>query len=234
MELEDFLKDEPEAIEPVAEEPLDDGQPRDDQGRFAPKGVEEEGAPPAPVQTELPKEEYTALRAVRDENKALKDRLAEFEARPTEPPPPPPSVFEDEQGFGSHLVSTAVQQATLNAKLDMSEMMVRQANPDFEDMKATFLDLAKDNPGMVQTALADPHPWAKAYQIAKTHKAMQEVSATSVDELRAKLREEIVAEMAAQTPSRPALPPTLSTEQNVGSRSGPAWGGPQSIADLLR
>ena len=71
----------------------------------------------------------------------------------------------------------------------MSEMMVRQANPDFEDVKAEFLALAQQNPDLTRQALADPHPWSKAYQIAKNHKTMTELGATDLDTLKAKLRE---------------------------------------------
>lgn len=212
---------------------------RDEKGRFAPKGVDD-GAPPAP--DKLPQDVYEPLKAVRDENKALKDRLAAFERQMEEqrnPPPPPVSVFEDEQAwqqqFGGQVVSQAVNQATFNAKLDMSEMMVRQANTDFDDMKEAFLALAEQNPSLTQQALADPHPWNKAYQIAKNHKAMQELGATDVESLKAKIREEVMNEIQAQVPpvTRSAIPPSLTAEQNMGGRTGPAWAGPRSLQDML-
>jgi hypothetical protein len=224
-----------EAPEPVETAP-DEGPVRDDQGRFAPKGVEE-SAPPAPT-GQLPQEEFKALKEERTKRQNLERELAEIRAQlSAQPQTPPPSIWEDEQGwqqnFGSQVVSAAVQQATVNAKLDMSEMMARQANPDFDEMKAEFLALADQNPTLAQQALSDPHPWHKAYQIAKTHRTMTEVGATDVDALRAKIREELMAEMAAPTQSRPTLPPTLSGERSVASRGGPAWTGPRSLGDLL-
>ena len=224
---------EPEAAAPEAPQ-------RDERGRFAPKGVD--SAPPA--QDQLPQDIYEPLKAVRGENKQLKTQLETLQQQLQElqnPPAPPPSVFEDEQGwqqhFGSQVVSTAVQQATLNAKLDMSEMMVRQSHPDFDEVKAEFLALAEANPAIAQQALSDPHPWNKAYQIAKNHKTMQELGATDLDALKAKLREELMAELQAQPPAQPApavvIPPTLSNERNVGTRSGPAWAGPTPLASLL-
>lgn len=244
METEDFqakpltelLNDvEPQEIE----QPIEAGPARDEQGRFAPKGVNE-SAPPAP--DKLPQDVYEPLKAVRDENKALKEKLAEFEARLNQPPPtppaPPPDMFEAPEDwqshFGGQVVQTAVQQATLNARLDMSEMMVRQNAEDFDEMKDVFLNLMKDNPQLQQQALSDPHPWHKAYQIAKNHKAMQELGATDVKSLEQKIREQVMAEMQAQVPPvKPGLPPTLAAEQNVGSRSGPAWSGPRSLSELL-
>jgi hypothetical protein len=246
MSLDQILNDEPEAEEVAieaapeeqAEEPV--SQPRDETGRFARKG-EDSGSPPQIEKSEEPPLDHAAIVAERRRRqeaeqraKALEEQLQALQ----NPPEPPPSIWEDEQGwqqqFGSQVVSQAVTQATLNAKLDMSEMMVRQANPDFEEVKAEFLALAEQNPGLVQQALADPHPWNKAYQIAKNHRAMQELGATNLDDLKAKLRAELMAEMQGQMPSQSPVPPTLTTERNVGTRAGPAWSGPRSLDELLR
>lgn len=239
--LDELLNDAPtaEPIEeqPVAEEPVE--QPRDENGRFAPKGVEE-SAPPAPDR--LPQDVYEPLKAVRSENQALKDKLAQLEQAiqaQQNPPAPPPDMFETPEDWQAHfsgqVVNQAVQQASLNAKLDMSEMMVRQQHEDFDEHKQAFLQLAEQNPSLVQQALADPHPWHKAYQIAKTHKTMQDIGATDIDTLKKQIREQVMAEMQAQVPpvSRPAIPPTLSAEQNVGGRTGPAWTGPKPLNELL-
>lgn len=248
----DELLNGPEAIEePVADEPLSEpenpGIARDEHGRFASTtGVEPQAtAEPVPPteQAGLPKDVYEPLRAVRDENKALKDRLdaltQQIAATQQPQPAPAPSIWEDEQGwqknFGGQVVSQAVQQASLNARLDMSEMMVRQANPDFDEVKAEFMALAEKNPVLAEQALADAHPWNKAYAIAKNHRAMTELGATDVETLKAKIREELMAEMQANpAPAAQGLPPTLSSERSVGSRSGPAWTGPAPLSDLLR
>ena len=225
---------EPEQSEPV-NEPV-----RDEQGRFAPKGVDD-GVPPAPAD-KLPQDEFKALKEERTKRQNLEREMAElrqaFEAAKS-PPPPPPSIWEDEQGwqqnFGNEVVSTAVQQATVNAKLDMSEMLARQANPDFDEMKAEFLALAEQSPQLAQQALADPHPWDRAYKIAKTQRTMTELGTTDIDSLKAKIREELMAEMGTQAaPIAPAMPPSLSGERSVASRGGPAWAGPKTLNDLLR
>lgn len=250
--LSDLLGNDEDVQTPVEtpEGEQDAGQPRDEHGRFAPKG-ETEGEPPAPV--EKPAFDGAATideRRKRQEAQQERDALrAELEAlkqqfqanqQPKEPPAPPPSIWEDEQGwqqnFGGQVVQEAVTAATFNARLDMSEMMTRQANEDFEEVKAEFLALAEKNPTLREQALSDPHPWNKAYQIAKNHRAMQELGATNVADLEAKLREKIMAEMQQQAPlapARPGLPPTLATERNVGSRAGPAWSGPTPLSDLL-
>ena len=240
---EDLIDEAPQVEAPpqIAEpaEQAKEPQPRDDAGKFAAKGVDE-GAPPAPVD-KLPQAEFGALKDERGKRQALEREVAEMRQALQAlqaPPAPAPSMWEDEQGWQQHfagnVVNQAVQQATINSRLDMSEMMARQANPDFEEIKAEFLALAADNPVLRDQALADPHPWHKAVQITRTHKSMIDLGATDMDTLKAKLREELAAEMQATPAARQGLPPTLTGVGNVGSRSGPAWAGPTPLSDILR
>lgn len=234
-ELDNILNDEPTQAVEVVEAPQVEEQPRQPDGKFAPKG-EPESASPAPV--EEPALEHPALigeRRRRQEAEAERERLSKELEALRNPPAPPPSVFEDEQGwqqhFGSEVINTAVQQATFNSKLDMSEMMVRQANADFEEMKALFVDLARQNPSLEVQALQDPHPWNKAYQIAQNHKAMQELGAVNVADLETKLREKIQAEMA-QKPATPTLPNSLADSQSARASAGAVFQ-PPTLEDIL-
>ena len=243
----DELLSETEGTEEVTTEQTE-AQPRDEHGKFASKGVDPEPEAPEPdaesPSAELPKEEYTAMRGERErrqkaerEADELRQRLEALEAKiPKEPPAPPPSLWEDEQGWQQHFGGQVAQQAALNARLDMSEMLARRDHEDFDAMKAEFLKIAEANPALAEQAISDPDPWRKAYQIAKNAATMRELGATDVDQMRAKLREEIMAEMAAQqsaAPGAPAIPPSLSTQRNAGARTGPAWSGPPSLSDLL-
>jgi len=200
----------PEGTEAVVTEQVEAEKPRDEQGRFT------KSEPPSPT-NQLPTEEYKALREEREKRQALEAQLAALKAEQQ----PLPSVFEDEVAwqnqFGQHVVRTAVQEASLNSRLDMSEMMVAQAFPDFEDVKAEFLEMAKENPALAQQAMADRHPWNKAYQMAKNARAARELGATDIDSLTAKIREQVMQEMAAKAP---ALPNTLATSQNARGSTG--------------
>lgn len=247
-DLDDFLDQGTQPIEPTtteAPQPETIGQPRDESGRFAPKGVEtpqETAEPVPPTGDKLPPETFKGLKEEREKRQTLERELAELRntiqslQQPKEPPAPPPSIWEDEQGwqqhFGQNVVSTAVQQATLNAKLDMSEMMVRQANSDFDDMKAKFLEMASQNPSLTQQALADPHPWNKAYQIAKNAAKMEALGAVDVSELEAKIRAELEAKYAASQPQT-TLPTSLADAQSARSTAQQPQG-LLSLEDILR
>lgn len=235
--LNDILSDEdiaePVVTEEVIAEPVDT-QPRAPDGKFAPKG-EEQSASPAPV--EEPPFDHAAVKGERDRRQKAEQRARELEEQLQalqQPAAPPASIWEDEtawqQQFGSQVVNQAVSQATFNAKLDMSEMMVRQANPDFDEMKEAFLELAKDNPSITQQAINDPHPWNKAYQIAKNHKAMQELGATDVESLKAKIREELKAELATAAPAI-NLPQSLADAQS--SRASVGVQAPLTLHEII-
>lgn len=244
-DLDTFLDTGTQPTEPTTEpqQPETIGQPRDESGRFAPKGVEtpqETAEPVPPTGDKLPPETFKAVKEEREKRQTLERELESLKQQlqsiqqPQEPPAPPPSVWEDEQAYGGHLVMTAVQQASLNAKLDMSEMMVRQANPDFDDMKAKFLEMASQNPSLTQQALADPHPWNKAYTIAKNAAKMEALGAVDVSELEAKIRAELEAKYAATPPqAQTALPTSLADAQSARSTAAQPQG-LLTLDDILR
>lgn len=251
--LENFLEGEEPPVEPneavqEPEVPQDaqeaetqpSGPERGPDGKFKAKG-DNGDAPPA--SEEKAKGQEAAIVAERRKRQEAEQRYADLErqiaelreaSKPKEPEAPPPSLWEDEnawqQHFGGQVVSTAVQQATLNAKLDMSEMMARQNHADFDDMKAKFLEMAQANPSITQQALNDPHPWNRAYQIAKNAATMEELGATDIDSLKAQLLEQLKAEQQ-QAPGAPALPRSLAGEQS--GRGNPAPPAPQDN-DIFR
>jgi hypothetical protein len=224
-----------EAAEPEATaeaQPETAERPRGPDGKFIPKG-ETEDAPPASSEVF----EGKATLAERRKRQEAEQRIAALEAQLQQisnPPQPAPDMFENPEGwqnhFGGQIAQTAVQQATINSKLEMSEMLARDKFDDFDDMKTAFMELAQENPTLAQQALADSHPWRKAYQIAKTHSTMQQVGATDVDSLRASIRAEIEAELKAKP--QPAIPTSLAGAQSGRGTSG-VWN-PPTIDEILR
>jgi hypothetical protein len=243
--LDSMLNDEPEEAvyeEAVSETPdqteaAAEARARDEQGRFAAKtGVNDETVPPT---DKLPQEDYKAIREERDKRQKLEQELEalrqQINQAPQEPQEPPASVWEDEVAWGGQLVNTAVQQAGNTSRLMMSEMMATQAHPDFAELKNDIYKFVDDNPAVNQKLMQSPHPWDMAYQEFQKHQRMQELGAVDVADLEAKLREQIMAEMQqGQSPSfQSAVPPSITGQRNVGTRSGPVWSGPKSLSDML-
>lgn len=231
-----------ETPETVAEEAPASDRPRDESGRFAKKGEPEtadDGASPAPGKSEY---DGAATVAERRRRQEAEERIAMLERQLQEmqnPPQPPPTIWEDDQGFAQHIAQTAqqgaVSQATYFSKIQMSEMLARREHPDFNDVWEDMNRFLAENPPILQRAQADADPWNYAYKTYKNQKALQELGATDLDQLKAKIRAELEAEMGgAVSHSNRMVPPSLSTERNAGARGGPAWSGPKSLEELLR
>ncbi|MEO1908790.1 MAG: hypothetical protein ABGX08_17385 [Citromicrobium sp.] len=232
--------------EPEAEQPKDD-RPRDENGRFAPKtGVEpepeaEQAEEPEvpPTKDKLPQEEFAGLKDERRKRQEAEQRLEALEKQlqqlqaPKDPPPPPPSMWEDEEGWQRHLQTQIMQQADQLSRINASEMAARSQHEDFQSMFDLFNQLAVENPSIVQQAMADPHPWGKAYSIAKNHARMQELNAVDLGDLEAKLREQIKVEMEAQKPAQPELPQSLAGAQSARNTTNQPFT-PPSLDDILR
>lgn len=217
---------EPEADETTGVEPEPQEAP-----------AEPEAVPPT---AGLPKDVYEPLKAVRSENQQLKDQLEalrkEIEAnKPEEPEAPPPSIWEDENAWAQHmggqLVSQSVQQAVYQSRLQMSEMLMAEQVEDFSSVKDQLIEFVGSNPAVNQQVAESTHPWRTAYQAFKNHKTMSELGTTDLEALKAKMREELLAELQQAPP--PKAPQTLSNKRSVAARTGPAWSGPKSLDELL-
>ena len=227
---EDFANEV--AVEEAPTEP--DAQPRAPDGKFAAKG-ETESASPAPV--EEPAFDHAAVKGERERRKAAEQRAREAEEKLQalqHPAPPPVSLWEDEQQwqqqFGGQVVTTAVSQSAQQSRLIMSEMMASQAFPDFSQVRDDLVQMLNDHPELNAQVANDPHPWAKAYQIAQTRKTMAEVGATDIESLRAAIREEERAKLTQQPPVQ--IPQSLADAQSSRASAGQAFR-PPTLEEIL-
>jgi hypothetical protein len=222
-------------------------------------GVTPQEEPPAaisepPSQSVAPPEPatipYAALRDERNKRQALEAELARFRA--SQQPAPPmqtqaeqpadaPDMFEDPAGFQAWVrqaaAADAMQLARQEFALERTRASAIAAQSKYADYDATieaFKGLAAANPGLEQTMMQQPDPAEWAYRTAKTHlEVAQYGSVDALVEARIKAREaELVAAATAQV--RPSLPPTITTDRNVGNRTqGPAWNGPKPLSAIL-
>lgn len=245
-EMDDFLKGE--IVEPTVEtvetpevevEAETPAQPRGPDGKFLPKGDENPETPEvvSPT-TEEPKLEHPALIGERRRRQEAETRAKELEAQLQQfqnPPQPAPSMWDDEQAWQQHfsqqVTQNATQFASLNAKLETSEMLAAQAFDDFDAMHPKILEFMDTNPALRPDILADRHPWAKAYRMVKNNEQAKALGATDVDSLRASIRAELEAELKAPPP--PPIPDTLANAQSARSSSADALPTPPSLDQIL-
>lgn len=226
---------------PVVETPQIE---RDEAGKFAPKG-NDDGAMPAPTEEKtVPIGSYQAEKQKRQEwerryqsdIETLRRELESLKA-PKEPPAPPPSIWEDEQGtfqhYGQQFTQSAVQQAAYVARLNTSELLMMQADPEFVTAKPDVFEFVGANPAINAEVQNSPHPWQTAYKAFKNHQAMQQLGTTDLSEIEAKLREKIMAELQQQPTAQPNIPRSLADAQSARASAQSAPGNPLSLQDIL-
>lgn len=246
-EAEPETQEQPE-IE--AEAPPVEGQPRDEHGRFAPKG-EKESAPPAPQETEghIP---VAALKDERSKRQALEAELNQLRAQIAQQQQPalqaqptvqgPPDRWEDPEGYDRWLIGQAAEQARSEAvqavqmqRIEASAMRARSKYPDYAEKHQVFGEMLNQNPALFDRMMQAEDPAEFAYAQAKTEVELRQYG--GIDAL---VEARVQARLAEQAPpslnqvALPSAPPTISDSRSTGPRSGPAWGGPTALSDILR
>lgn len=221
---------------------------RDEHERFAKKdetGVETpqetaEPVPPTEQPSGLPKEEYSALRAIREENKQLKASIEALSRQMQAPQQPQqPTDFWDDPNaflegrfrqFGQELFQSFEQKQQAQ-RLDQSEAAAKAKYADYDEAFQAFEQAVQLNPRLAQELAQAPDPGEFAYSRGKTALTIQKVG--SIDQLLATERAKWEAEMKAAVPSF-KLPSTTAADGSVGARSGPAWSGPPALGEIVK
>lgn len=94
---------------------------------------------------------------------------------------------------------------------------------------------------LYQQIMSSPDPWDTLAQWHKRESFMAEAG-SDLDAYKAKLKAELLAELqqgngqqSQQQQAKPLVMPTnLAAVRNVGSRSGPAWAGPQDLKSIFK
>lgn len=89
--------------------------------------------------------------------------------------------------------------------------------------------------GEYQAIMQSRHPYGTLVEWHKKREAAQEIGddpAAYRERLKAELLAEMQSAPAASAPT-PVMPSNLAGARNVGSRSGPAWSGPQPLNDIF-
>ena len=247
---------EAEVETPVAEiaEPVADERPRDEHGRFIPKGEKQPeeaveaapapSAPPAPEEASMVPR--NALQDERRKRQELERQLGEMQQRLMQQPPPPPQPvpdqWEDPEGHTHYLIQQAAVTAREEAlaevrreRVMLSAEAAKQRHPDYIDKVAVFEQLSAQNPALAQTMLQQVDPAEYAYNIAKQHEEFSKYG--SLDAMiaakKAEWEAEALAGLKASLSPAQSAPTSLAAERSVGARSGPAWSGPVSLNELL-
>jgi hypothetical protein len=115
-----------------------------------------------------------------------------------------------------------------------------------QTVDAAFNELAqlrtKGDPSFAadyQRIMSSPHPYGTLVEWHRKRQVAAEIG-DDPTAYKEKLKAELLAELQASpppssnTPAASVMPSNFATSRNVGSRSGPAWSGPQSIGDIFK
>lgn len=240
------------------------GASRDDQGRFAAKQTEaavaEPEVPAAPAPTPQPSGHVPiqALDAERGKRKELeerydrdmrelRDQLSRLSTppKPTEPPKPPPALWDDPDGYLQHQLSPVQQQMQ-----EMREVLQETqaigvhgaAKVQAAKQAAEALFNTPQGAALGRELMAGGNPFDN---LVKWHER-QAVSAEiggDLEAYKAKIRQQIMDEMASQQQPQPTPTPQPAPAPNLptafaktpagGPRGGAEYGGPRPLSEIM-
>jgi hypothetical protein len=228
---------EPEAPEP--EQTPEPEQPEEpEQKAEAPDEPEQPEEKPEEKAEESPTVPLPVFTSTRDDLKAqlraATEKLSQYEQQRQQPQrPEAPDVLEDQQGFVSS-INQRVSEATLSAKLDVSETMARESYGD--ELVDEALQAAKAS-GFQPDIYKERHPWGSLVKWHQGQKAIQEIGDPTTykerveKEIRAKIEAEMAAKQAGEMASK--APPSMANVNGSGGQRDPGWQGPTDLNKLI-
>lgn len=190
----------------------------------APEPVQTQDAAPVPVvapavatpvEAHQPKQDHTVplptFLDMRDQNKALKARLAELEKQPA---PVVPSATADPDAFARYQAEL-VNSTRTNTVFDMSEVMATEKYGQ-EPVKAAMdwaMGQAQASPAFAAEYLKQKHPIDWAVKQQKRHALLDDIGDDPDAYVARKIAEKSAAAPDAPAPSQPlqaAIPPTAA------------------------
>lgn len=204
--------------------------------------------PPTPaVEQEPERIPLSALKDERAKRQQLEQELAAYRAQiqqhhqpqPQQPahqaePDEAPDPIVDPVGYAQWVEGNVLGRIN-EQRVRQSAQAARTRYQDFDHAVTTFQQMAAANPVLEQMMLQQPDPAEWAYRTAKTHLEVAQYGnlEAAVEARVAAALEQKLAEFQAKA-AKPAIPASLATERNVGSRTNPVpWNGPVPIGDIL-
>lgn len=188
---------------------------------------------------------YAALKDERTKRQQLERELAEMRGKvdglthhkpeqAAEEGSSEDDFFADPTGYTSKTIDSRLQQVQQQYDqrlFAMSETWVRSQHEDYDDAVGAFIDAAKANPALTAQMQQSPMPAQFAYETGKTYLEVEQYGG-SVESMRSKLREEILAELKQeQSQAAAKQPKSLAGARGVGGQFVPQED--DSLASIL-
>lgn len=226
-----FLEETPEVEEVEAEAP-EQPEPEKAEAEAEGTGEVEEPETPEPEQAAPPVAEKESAGQVplsvvldeRERRQKAEQQVAELkkwreqqerEAAQREAQKKAPDWFEDPQA-AAQFQAQSIQRQVLNTHLNQSQFLAeREFGKEIVGETEAFV---RQNPHVIAQVRNHPSPWHAAVEVYQRHKAIEEIG-TDPEAYKAKLREEIQAEILNQAPVQQktkAPPPSMASAPSAG------------------
>lgn len=245
--LDDVLSDnEPAAVEQevITGEPEAQAEVEQEAAENLEQEVEAKAEEPkqdSPPESEV-EQEWTKTMALDERRKrqeiereleALRNQRAEAEKVET------PDVFENQEAFVEHMRGE-MQAELAKSRIETSQEIMRSIHQDYDAKEAAFIEMARENPLLIQEMNQSRNPAKFAYDTAV--KAEKLAMLDNVDELEARIRAEVEAKVRAEIEGeskqqaesleqkRKSVPPSLT---NASGKSGFDSDTEETLEDIL-
>jgi len=214
-ELQSVFETEVEEVETVeevsAEEEVAEKVAEPEEAKLEEESKEEETT--SEDFKDMPSWAQKAVKDERNKRQELERKLSELQ----KPKEEVPDVFEDQTGF-KDAIRNENQQDLANAKLELAREMMMEFHDDYEEMEVSFIEIARDNPVLLQEAQKAPNQAKFAYEQAKKYKEFKEIQdigktkSAMAKKYKEELREELRKELKEEMEKENALSPSLASK----------------------
>jgi hypothetical protein len=156
----------------------------------------------------------------------------------------PPNIYENPDAAIAHAMQPhmdRVQQVLLaNSQLAAHAAYGKERVTEADAAFSKAVEARQIDPADYQRVLNSPNVFAAAVEWKARQDALAEIGDDPAS-YKERLKAEFLAEFQQQNGSgaatngqpKPVMPSNLAAARNVGSRTGPNWGGPPTIADIF-
>lgn len=229
-DLESVFDGEPEVEETVQETVQEDVQ-ETVEATEEPTGEEETSPPEVETKSDPIEGLKAGISAERQKRQEAEMRARQLEQQMTQTREKP-DFWENPEAVLNGMAQ-GFQSQMQEMKTNMSVEFMRTTYDDYDEMEATFIDMAQQNPMLVQEMNKSGNPAKFAYDTAKAQKEISEMRDPSYkDKLRAEIKAELEAEYKAsletEIQKRSSLPGTLSNDRAAGGNIQQSWSQPSA------
>ena len=183
---------------------------------------------------------YKAERSKRQEEQAKREELERKLAEAQKEPEKTPDVLDDPEGFQHHMDQKFLA-VELNARIRTSQALMRREHKDYDEKEQAFLEMAKDDPSLLQQMQSHDLPAEFVYNTVVKHErfekfdnfddALKEAIEKERSDIEKRVREELDKEYQEKFGKLSKLPPSGASGSSVADDAAATT--PTPLKDIL-